>query len=232
MRRSRHMSTRATRHDHGVTLPSPVTLPSGSRREPAVLLTLVLAGLVLSGIGPKDRVTWLLEVFPVLVGVPLLVLTRRGFPLTPLLYRLLALHAVVLMVGGHWTYADVPLGEWVRDWTGGRNDYDKLGHFAQGFVPAILAREVLLRRSPLRPGRWLAVLVVSVCLAFSAFYEMVEWWAAVLGGSGADAFLGTQGYAFDTQSDMFFALLGAIAALVLLGRVHDRQLGLDRPGRG
>jgi putative membrane protein len=202
------------------------------RREPAVLLGLVLVALVLSGIGPKDRVTWWLEVFPVLLGVPLLVLTYRRFPLTPLVYLLLAAHALVLMVGGHWTYADVPLGEWVKDWTGGRNDYDKLGHFAQGFVPAILVREILLRRSPLRPGRWLAVLVVSVCLAFSAFYEMLEWWAAVLGGSGADAFLGTQGYAFDTQSDMFFALVGAVAALVLLGRVHDRQLGLDRTEAG
>jgi putative membrane protein len=203
-----------------------------SRREPAVLLAAVLAGLVLSGIGPADRVTWVLEVFPVLVGVPLLVSTRRRFPLTPLLYRLLAAHAVVLMVGGHWTYADVPLGEWVKDWTGGRNSYDKIGHFAQGFVPAILAREVLLRRSPVPRGPWLSLFVVSVCLAFSAVYEMLEWWAAVIGGSGADAFLGTQGYVFDTQSDMFLALVGAVAALALLGRVHDRQLGSDRSAEG
>jgi putative membrane protein len=203
-----------------------------SRREPAVLLAAVLAGLVLSGIGPADRVTWVLEVFPVLVGVPLLVSTRRRFPLTPLLYRLLAAHAVVLMVGGHWTYADVPLGEWVKDWTGGRNSYDKVGHFAQGFVPAILAREVLLRRSPVPRGPWLSLFVVSVCLAFSAVYEMLEWWAAVIGGSGADAFLGTQGYVFDTQSDMFLALVGAVAALALLGRVHDRQLGSDRSAEG
>ncbi|HEY0486173.1 MAG TPA: DUF2238 domain-containing protein [Mycobacteriales bacterium] len=193
-------------------------------REPAVLLAAVLLGLVASGVAPKDRVTWVLEVFPVLVGVPLLVLTYRRFPLTPLLYRLLAAHAVVLMVGGHWTYADVPLGEWVRDWTGGRNSYDKLGHFVQGFVPAILVREILLRRSPVPRGRWLSLYVVSVCLAFSALYEILEWWAAVLGGSGADAFLGTQGYVFDTQSDMFAALVGAVAALALLGRVHDRAL--------
>jgi putative membrane protein len=203
-----------------------------SRREPAVLLAAVLAGLVLSGIGPADRVTWVLEVFPVLVGVPLLVSTRRRLPLTPLLYRLLAAHAVVLMVGGHWTYADVPLGEWVKDWTGGRNSYDKVGHFAQGFVPAILAREMLLRRSPVPRGPWLSLFVVSVCLAFSAVYEMLEWWAAVIGGSGADAFLGTQGYVFDTQSDMFLALVGAVAALALLGRVHDRQLGSDRSAEG
>jgi putative membrane protein len=189
-----------------------------------VLLAAVLLGLVASGVAPKDRVTWVLEVFPVLVGVPLLVLTYRRFPLTPLLYRLLAAHAVVLMVGGHWTYADVPLGEWVRDWTGGRNSYDKLGHFVQGFVPAILVREILLRRSPVPRGRWLSLYVVSVCLAFSALYEILEWWAAVLGGSGADAFLGTQGYVFDTQSDMFAALVGAVAALALLGRVHDRAL--------
>jgi putative membrane protein len=215
-----------------VTTALPVSRSTVGRRELAVLLGLVLAGLLLSGIGPKERVTWLLEVFPVLVGVPLLVLTRRRFPLTPLAYRLLALHAVVLMVGGHWTYADVPLGEWLKDWTGGRNDYDKLGHFAQGFVPAILAREVLLRCTPLRRGRWLSVLVVSVCLAFSALYEMLEWWAAVVGGSGADAFLGTQGYAFDTQSDMFCALVGAVAALLLLGRAHDRQLGLERGAAG
>ena len=193
-------------------------------REPAVLLAAVLLGLVASGVAPKDRVTWVLEVFPVLVGVPLLVLTYRRFPLTPLLYRLLAAHAVVLMVGGHWTYADVPLGEWVRGWTGGRNSYDKLGHFVQGFVPAILVREILLRRSPVPRGRWLSLYVVSVCLAFSALYEILEWWAAVLGGSGADAFLGTQGYVFDTQSDMFAALVGAVAALALLGRVHDRAL--------
>jgi putative membrane protein len=227
MRQDRRVT--AAESSAAVSRPVPV---AHARRESVVLLALVLAGLVLSGIGPKERVTWLLEVFPVLIGVPLLVLTRRRFPLTPLTYRLLALHAVVLMVGGHWTYAGVPLGEWVKDWTGGRNDYDKLGHFAQGFVPAILAREILLRCSPLRPGRWLAVLTVSVCLAFSAFYEMVEWWAAVLGGSGADAFLGTQGYVFDTQSDMFCALLGAATALALLGRVHDRQLGLDRSARG
>jgi putative membrane protein len=194
-----------------------------------VLLAVVLAGLVLSGIGPADRVTWLLEVFPVLVGVPLLAATYRRFPLTPLLYLLLALHAVVLMVGGHWTYADVPLGEWVRDWTGGRNQYDKVGHFVQGFVPAVLAREILVRLSPVPRGPWLSLFVVSVCLAFSAVYEMLEWWAAVLGGSGADAFLGTQGYEFDTQSDMFLALVGAVAALALLGRAHDRALARPRP---
>ena len=195
------------------------------RREPAILLALVGAALALSAIGPRDSFTWLLEVAPVLIGVPILVATRSRFPLTPLLYRLLALHALILIVGGHYTYAEVPAGFWVRDALGlGRNHYDRLGHFAQGFVPAILAREILLRRSPLRPGRWLFFLVVCVCLAFSAFYELIEWWTAVGTGEAATAFLGTQGDIWDTQWDMFLALIGALIALIALGRVHDRQL--------
>jgi putative membrane protein len=195
------------------------------RHEPAILLAVVGAVLALSGIGPHDRFTWLLEVAPVLIGAPILVATRRRFPLTPLLYRLLALHAVILIVGGHYTYAEVPAGFWVRDALGlGRNHYDRLGHFAQGFVPAILAREILLRRSPLRPGRWLFFLCVCVCLAFSAFYELIEWWTAVGTGEAATAFLGTQGDIWDTQWDMFLALIGALTALSALGRVHDRQL--------
>ena len=189
------------------------------------LLVLTLAALVVSGIGPHDRTTWWLEVFPVILGIPLLIVTRRRFPLTPLLYVLLFVHALILMLGGHYTYARVPLGFWVQDLLDlGRNHYDRLGHFAQGFVPAILAREILLRRSPLRPGGWLFFLVCSVCLAFSACYEFFEWWAAVIGGSAADAFLGTQGDVWDTQWDMFLALLGAITAQLLLSRLHDRQL--------
>jgi putative membrane protein len=195
------------------------------RREPAILLALVGAALALSAIGPRDGFTWLLEVAPVLIGVPILVATRSRFPLTPLLYRLLALHALILIVGGHYTYAEVPAGFWVRDALGlGRNHYDRLGHFAQGFVPAILAREILLRRSPLRPGRWLFFLCVCVCLAFSAFYELIEWWTAVGTGEAATAFLGTQGDIWDTQWDMFLALIGALSALLALARVHDRQL--------
>lgn len=194
-------------------------------REPVVLLGLVTVALVVSGIGPVDRTTWWLEVAPVLIGAPILVLTARRFPLTPLLYRLLALHALILVVGGHYTYAKVPVGFWVQEAFGfARNHYDRLGHLAQGFVPAILAREILLRTSPLVPGRWLFFLVTCVCLAFSAFYEMLEWWAAVLGGHAADAFLGTQGDPWDTQWDMFLALCGAVAAQLLLGRVHDRAL--------
>lgn len=190
-----------------------------------VLLGLTLLVLVVSGIAPHDRITWWLEVFPVVLGVPLLIATRRRFPLTPLLYVLLFVHGLILMLGGHYTYARVPLGFWAQDLLDlSRNHYDRLGHFAQGFVPAILAREVLLRRTPLRPGGWLFLLVCSVCLAFSACYEFFEWWAAVIGGSAADAFLGTQGDVWDTQWDMFLALVGAITAQLLLARLHDRQL--------
>lgn len=196
-----------------------------------MLAALSVAGLVVSGIGPRDRFTWLLEVAPVLLGLPLLAWSYRRFPLTPLLYRLLLLHGFILMLGGHYTYAEVPAGFWVRDALGlERNHYDRLGHFAQGFVPAILAREVLLRLSPLRRGRWLSFLVVCVCLAFSAFYELIEWWTAAATGEGATAFLGTQGDPWDTQWDMFLALLGAITSQGLLARVHDRQL--ERVDRG
>jgi putative membrane protein len=197
-------------------------------REDRWLLLLLAAGavaLVVSGIRPHDRFTWFLEVVPIFIGVPILLATRRRFPLTPLLYILIFVHALILMLGGHYTYAEVPLGFWIRDLLDlGRNHYDRLGHFAQGFVPAILAREILLRRTPLRQGGWLFFLVTSVCLAFSAFYEFTEWWAAVLGGSAADAFLGTQGDVWDTQWDMFLALTGAITAQLLLARIHDRQL--------
>jgi putative membrane protein len=194
-------------------------------REPAVLLATAVAFLAVSGLGPRDRFTWFLEVAPILIGIPILVATRRRFPLTPLVHRLLFLHAVILMVGGHYTYAEVPAGFWVRDALGlARNHYDRLGHFAQGFVPAIVAREILVRRSPLRPGRWLFFLVTCVCLAVSATYELIEWWTAAATGEGATAFLGTQGDPWDTQWDMFLALLGALSAQLLLARRHDRQL--------
>ncbi|HWN02940.1 MAG TPA: DUF2238 domain-containing protein [Candidatus Dormibacteraeota bacterium] len=194
-------------------------------REPLALLVVGAALLVVSGIGPHDRVTWVLEVAPILIAVPILLLTARRFPLTPLAYRLIFVHALILMLGGHYTYAEVPAGFWMKRMLGlARNPYDRLGHIAQGFVPAIVVREVLIRRSPLRPGKWLTFLVLCVCLAISALYELVEWWAAVIGGEGADAFLGTQGDQWDTQWDMFLALLGAASALLLLSRVHDRQI--------
>lgn len=195
------------------------------KRYPVALLVIVGVALVVSAIDPYDRTTWWLEIFPILIAVPILVLTARRFPLTPLIYTLLAIHAVILMVGGHYTYARVPLGFWVQDLLGlARNDYDRLGHFAQGFIPAILIREILLRTSPLRPGRWLFVIVTAMCLALSACYEFFEWGAAVAGGHAADAFLGTQGDVWDTQWDMFTALIGAIVAQLTLSRVHDRAL--------
>ncbi len=197
-------------------------------RPPAwlvVLLVLWLIALVVSGIGPKEYSTWFMETVPVMVAIPLLLATRRGFPLTPLLYVLIFVHGLILMLGGHYTYAEVPPGFWVRDALGlDRNHYDRLGHFAQGFVPAILAREILLRRSPLRPGGWLFLCTTSICLAFSAFYELIEWWAALALGQGADAFLGTQGDPWDTQWDMFLALVGAVTAQLALAAWHNRQL--------
>ncbi|HEX5817924.1 MAG TPA: DUF2238 domain-containing protein [Gemmatimonadales bacterium] len=191
----------------------------------AGLVALVLVVLVWSGIRPHDRFTWFMEVFPVLLGLPAVLLTHRRFPLTSLLWILLALHACILMLGGRYTYAEVPLGNWVRDAFGmARNHYDRVGHFAQGFVPAILAREILWRRSPLRGSRWLPFVVVSICLAFSACYEFLEWWTALATGEGATAFLGTQGDPWDTQWDMFLALVGATTAMLTLSRLHERQL--------
>jgi putative membrane protein len=188
-------------------------------------LGLLMPVLVWSWIAPFDRFTWWLESAPVLIGVPLILAVRRRFPLSTLLLGLIWLHCVILVVGGHYTYARVPLGDWMRDWCGWtRNNYDKLGHFAQGFVPAVLVRELLLRTSPLRGSRWLGFLVVCVCLAFSAFYELIEWFSAVTAGGKADDFLGTQGDPWDTQTDMLMALLGAIVASVALPRWHDRSL--------
>jgi len=192
---------------------------------PPVLLGLVLLALVVSGIQPYDRLTWLLETVWVMIGVLIILLTWKRFPLTTLLCCLLAVHALILIVGGHWTYARTPTGNWLRDvFDLSRNPWDRIGHFAQGFVPAILVRELLVRTSPLRGSRWLAPLVVCACLAFSAFFEMIEWWSALIGGAAADDFLATQGYVWDTQWDMFLALVGAITSLLLLSRVHDRQL--------
>jgi putative membrane protein len=188
-----------------------------------VLVFLLVLGW--SAVGPHDRLTWWLEVAPALLGFVALVWTRKRFPLTTLVYTLILVHAVILIVGGHYTYAEVPLGDWVRDWLGSeRNDYDKLGHMAQGFVPAMIARELLLRLQVLQRRAWLTFIVICVCLTISAFYELLEWWAALLSGEGATAFLGTQGYIWDTQSDMFWALVGAAAALLILSRLHDRQL--------
>lgn len=181
-----------------------------------------LAVLIWSGIAPKDYFTWFLEVSPAVIGAGLIFITRNSFRLTTLLFWLILLHCVVLMIGGHYTYAEVPLFD--NLFGAERNNYDKVGHFFQGFVPAMLAREIMLRKNVVNGAVWRNVLIVSVCLAFSAFYELIEWWVAAATGEGAEAFLGTQGYEWDTQSDMAFALLGAITALLTLSRCHDRQL--------
>lgn len=190
-----------------------------------IWVSVFVAGLIASGIRPKDHATWVLEVAPAVAAFVLLVLTRSRFPLTPLSYGLILLHCLVLMLGGHYTYAEVPAGDWLRDLMGGeRNNYDKFAHFLQGFVPAVVAREILVRLGVVvRPG-WLAFIVVCICLAVSAFYELIEWWVALISGEAADAFLGTQGYIWDTQSDMLMALLGAIAAVAMLSGVQDRQI--------
>jgi putative membrane protein len=200
-----------------------------SRTHPALLLAaaavLVLL-LALSGLRPFDRVTWLLEVFPVLVALPLLAVTYRRYPLTGLLYACLFVHAIVLIAGGAWSYARVPLGFEIQSWFGlSRNPYDKIGHFMQGFVPALVAREILLRGAHLQGRKMLAFVVVCIALAISAAYELVEWAAALALGQGADEFLGTQGDPWDTQSDMAMALVGACTMLLTLSRRHDRQLG-------
>jgi putative membrane protein len=204
--------------------------PRGFDGATLAWLAVYFGVLLWSGIRPKDYLTWLLEVSPAIIGFGVLAATRRSFPLTGLAYALVLAHCVILMVGGHYTYADVPIGEWMREaFAMSRNNYDKLGHFAQGFVPAILAREILVRRRVVAGRGWRGFLVVCVCLAISAFYELIEWWVALVSREAADSFLGTQGYQWDTQSDIGWALTGAILALVLLGRLHDRQL--DRLGQ-
>jgi putative membrane protein len=199
-------------------------MPAPSK-EPLVLIVMTVVALIVSGIDPHDRPTWALEVAPVAIVLALLVATYRRFPLTRLAYRLLFVHALILLVGGHYTYARVPAGDFAKellDLT--RNPYDRLGHFAQGFVPAVIVRELLIRLSPVPPGAWLWLFVTSICLAFSALYELLEWLVAVVAGGGAVEFLGTQGDVWDAQWDMFLALLGALAAQALLGRHHERRI--------
>ena len=188
-------------------------------------IVVFFAVLIWSGIGPRDYPTWCLEVAPAVLGGLILWFTRDRFPLTKLVYVLILIHCVILMVGGHYTYAELPLGDWVRDlFDGSRNNYDKLGHFAQGFIPVMVAREVVIRLGVFSSNRWRDFFIVCFCLAFSAFYELIEWWVALLSEEAADAFLGTQGYVWDTQSDIGWALFGSVSALLLLSRLHDRQL--------
>ncbi|MFW5852126.1 MAG: DUF2238 domain-containing protein [Bacteroidota bacterium] len=183
---------------------------------------LIVAGSFLC---TRDLLTWFLEVFPIIVGAPLLYVTFDKFRFSSIIYFLVLIHFVILAVGSVYTYAEVPLGFWMQDWFGfERNNYDKIGHFAQGFVPALIARELLLRTSSLNRGKWLHFIVLSICLAISALYELIEWWVAIFQGASSEAFLGTQGYEWDTQSDMFWALIGAVSALLLLSRVQDKQI--------
>ena len=203
--------------------------PSTHARAFAAVAVIWIAALIVSGIAPRERFTWWMEVAPVLIALPLLFATRRAFPFTTLVYVLIGVHGLILIVGGAYTYAHVPAGFWVQDWLGlARNPYDRLGHFAQGFVPAIAAREILVRRFALIPGKFLAFVTLCICLAISALYELIEWWAALALGQGADEFLGTQGDPWDTQWDMFLALTGACVALLLLSRWHDRQMATMR----
>jgi len=183
------------------------------------------AVLIWSGVDPADYTTWFLEVFPAIVGAAVLWYTRVSFPLTTLVYSLILVHCIILMVGGHYTYAEVPLFNWIQDtFDLSRNNYDKVGHFAQGFIPAIITREIVIRKNVFNDARWRTFFIVCFCLGFSAFYELIEWWIALMSEEAADAFLGTQGYIWDTQSDMGWALFGAIIALQTLGRWHDKQL--------
>jgi putative membrane protein len=194
--------------------------------ERKLLIGIAIAALIASGIAPKDRLTWLLEVIWVIVAIPVIALNWRRFPLTRLLCWLMVAHALVLIYGGAYTYAETPLGFWLRDvFDFQRNPWDRVGHLMQGFVPAILARELFLRCTPLKRGGWLLYLVLAACLSFSAFFELIEWWSALIYGADADAFLATQGDVWDTQWDMFLCLCGAALSLLLWSRLHDRQLG-------
>jgi putative membrane protein len=195
-------------------------------KYPLALLLMVLSFGVWSGIAPIDtRLTWVLETLPVMLALPVLLLTYKRFPLTHLTYTLIAVHALILMLGAHYSYAKVPLGFWMQDWFGWtRNNYDKIGHFMQGFGPAIYTREILARTSPLRRGKWLGFMSIAVPLAFSAVYEIIEWLASLSDPTDTEAFLGTQGYIWDTQSDMFLCLIGSMVALILLTKLHNKYL--------
>jgi len=201
------------------------TVRAEARRVLAAVLVIWAAGLIASGIAPHDRVTWVLEAGPVMIAAPLLLATHGRFPFTTLAYVLICIHGLILMLGAAYTYAEVPAGNWVQEWLGlARNPYDRLGHLAQGFIPAIIAREILIRTFRFAPGGFLFFVVACIALALSAFYELIEWWAALALGQGADHFLGTQGDEWDTQWDMFLALVGALAAQLLLSRLHDREI--------
>lgn len=192
-----------------------------------ILLFLYFAGLIASGIAPHDYFTWILEVFPSILGLIVLAATFKRFQFTTFVYGFILIHSYILFVGGHYTYAEVPLFDWIKElFHQDRNNYDKVGHFAQGFVPALIAREIFIRRAIVKRGAWLSFLTITVCLSISVFYEFLEWFVAVASGESADSFLGTQGYVWDTQSDMLFALIGATTMVIFLSRIHDKQIAL------
>jgi putative membrane protein len=202
-----------------------MVLPNQLTNKSYLWLSIFFGFLLWSGIEPKDRLTWVLEAGPAMIGLLVIAQSRKSFPLTPLLYFWILVHCIVLMVGAKYTYAEVPLFDWISELFGWeRNNYDKVGHFMQGFVPALLTREILLRKKLVNADGWRNFIILSICLAFSAFYELIEWWAALLIGEDADAFLGTQGYVWDTQSDMAWALLGAFVCLITLKKTHDLQI--------
>ena len=203
----------------------PIKQPNSLTKKSFLWLGIFLGVLAWSGIEPKDRLTWVLEAGPAIIGLLVMAKSQKSFPLTPLLYFWILLHCIVLMIGAKYTYAEVPLFDSIREAFGWeRNNYDKVGHFMQGFVPALIAREILLRKKIVNTNSWRNFIVLSICLAFSAFYELIEWWAALLIGEDADAFLGTQGYVWDTQSDMAWALFGAMVCLITLRKAHDQQI--------
>jgi len=190
-----------------------------------ILITLFLIGFIVSGINPHDYFTWFLEVFPAIIGLVILIFTFKKFQFTFLTYSLILVHCYVLFIGGHYTYAEVPLFDWIKEaFHQSRNNYDKVGHFTQGFVPAIIVRELFIRKAVVKPGAWLAFLTVCTCLSISVFYEFLEWVVAEASGQSAEAFLGTQGYVWDTQSDMLYAGIGATCAVILLGKIQSKQI--------
>ncbi len=196
-----------------------------SMKKYYILITLFLIGFIVSGINPHDYFTWFLEVFPAIIGLVILIFTFKKFQFTFLTYSLILVHCYVLFIGGHYTYAEVPLFDWIKEaFHQSRNNYDKVGHFTQGFVPAIIVRELFIRKAVVKPGAWLAFLTVCTCLSISVFYEFLEWVVAEASGQSAEAFLGTQGYVWDTQSDMLYAGIGATFAVILLGEIQSKQI--------
>ena len=194
-------------------------------RNSIIWAAIFLAVMLWSAYEPFDTTIWVLEAAPAIIGVAILLFTRKRFPLTTLTYVLILIHCIILMVGGHYTYAEVPIGDWVREtFDQSRNNYDKLGHFVQGFIPAIIAREIVIRLNVFNSAAWRNFFIVCFCLAVAAFYELIEWWVAIAAGESAEAFLSMQGYVWDTQADMWTALIGAVLALLLLGKLHDKQL--------